>query len=134
MTCGSDWPRHSRTVKNSPEETAMTSTTPMRALLGSVAMIALMAGIAAPATADETCQSPYMAKITGHEEYVYVWTLGVDGVGDESERLRPEASAMLSRSETIASKERSETSQSDRPFALSSWRTRQLCSDSPATQ
>ena len=65
----------------------MTSTTPMRALLGSAAMMALTAGIAAPATADETCQSPYMAKITGHEEYVYVWTLGVDGVGDESDKV-----------------------------------------------
>ena len=25
--------------------------------------------------ADETCMSPYMAKITGQEDYVYVWTL-----------------------------------------------------------
>ncbi len=40
-----------------------------------------------PALADETCQSPYMAKITGQEEYVYVWTLGVQGLGDGSDKL-----------------------------------------------
>jgi len=39
------------------------------------------------ALADETCQSPYMAKITGQEEFVYVWTLGMAGVGDESDKL-----------------------------------------------
>jgi len=39
------------------------------------------------ASADETCMSPYMAKITGQEEYLYVWTLGVDGVGDGSDKL-----------------------------------------------
>ena len=33
--------------------------------------------------ADETCMSPYMAKIVGQEDYVYVWTLGVEGLGDE---------------------------------------------------
>ena len=37
--------------------------------------------------ADETCQSPYMAKITGQEEYIYVWTLGVDGLGDGSDKI-----------------------------------------------
>ena len=40
-----------------------------------------------PAFADETCQSPYMAKITGQEDYVYVWTLGVEGMGDGSDKL-----------------------------------------------
>ena len=25
-------------------------------------------------SADETCQSPYLPKITGQEDYVYVWT------------------------------------------------------------
>jgi selenium-binding protein 1 len=39
------------------------------------------------AQADETCMSPYMAKITGQEDFVYVWTLGVDGVGDGSDKL-----------------------------------------------
>lgn len=41
----------------------------------------------APLRADETCMSPYMAKITGQEEFVYVWTLGMDGVGDGSDKL-----------------------------------------------
>ena len=39
------------------------------------------------AMADETCMSPYMAKITGQEDFVYVWTLGADGVGDEQDKL-----------------------------------------------
>ncbi len=39
------------------------------------------------AMADETCQSPYLAKITGHEDFVYVWTLGVEGLGDGSDKL-----------------------------------------------
>src|SRR5712691_9304319 len=42
---------------------------------------------AIPARGDETCMSPYMPKITGQEDYVYVWTLGVDGVGDGSDKL-----------------------------------------------
>ena len=38
--------------------------------------------------ADETCNSPYMSKlIKGQEDYVYVWTLGVDGLGDGSDKL-----------------------------------------------
>ena len=37
--------------------------------------------------ADETCLSPYMAKVTGQEDFVYVWTLGVNGVGDGSDKL-----------------------------------------------
>ena len=43
--------------------------------------------LAAPALADETCQSPYMPKLSGQEDYVYVWTLGIDGVGDGSDKL-----------------------------------------------
>ncbi|MCD2449532.1 selenium-binding family protein [Methylicorpusculum oleiharenae] len=37
--------------------------------------------------ADETCMSPYMAKIVGQEDFVYVWTLGMEGVGDEQDKL-----------------------------------------------
>jgi len=38
--------------------------------------------------ADETCNSPYMSKlITGQEDYIYVWALGVDGIGDGSDKL-----------------------------------------------
>lgn len=36
---------------------------------------------------DETCMSPYMAKIVGQEDFIYVWTLGVEGVGDEQDKL-----------------------------------------------
>ena len=42
---------------------------------------------ASPAAADETCQSPYLPKVTGQEDYLYVWTLGVDGLGDGSDKL-----------------------------------------------
>src|SRR6266581_7449601 len=37
--------------------------------------------------ADETCSSPYLARIDGQEEFVYVWTLGVEGIGDGSDKL-----------------------------------------------
>jgi len=37
--------------------------------------------------ADETCMSPYMTKIVGQEDFVYVWTLGVEGLGDEQDKL-----------------------------------------------
>lgn len=39
------------------------------------------------ASADETCMSPYMPKLTGQEDYVYIWTLGMEGVGDGSDKL-----------------------------------------------
>ena len=39
------------------------------------------------ARADETCLSPYMPKITGREDWVYVWTLGVEGLGDGSDKV-----------------------------------------------
>ncbi|MEJ2374308.1 MAG: selenium-binding protein SBP56-related protein [Pseudolabrys sp.] len=58
------------------------------ALVYGVAVAALLAvtgGV--PASADETCQSPYMPKITGEEEYIYVWTLGIPGLGDGSDKV-----------------------------------------------
>jgi selenium-binding protein 1 len=43
---------------------------------------------ATSAVADETCNSPYMANlIKGQEDYVYVWTLGVEGLGDGQDKL-----------------------------------------------
>ena len=39
------------------------------------------------ARADETCSSPYLARIEGQEEFVYVWTLGVEGMGDGADKL-----------------------------------------------
>jgi methanethiol oxidase len=38
--------------------------------------------------ADETCNSPYMSKlIKGQEDFVHVWTLGVQGLGDGQDKL-----------------------------------------------
>jgi selenium-binding protein 1 len=49
--------------------------------------LVLASGLWSAARADETCMSPYLPKITGQEDYVYVWTVGVDGVGDGSDKL-----------------------------------------------
>ncbi|WP_434360544.1 selenium-binding protein SBP56-related protein [Parasalinivibrio latis] len=43
--------------------------------------------VSTPALTDETCMSPYMAKITGQEDFVYVWTLGKEGLGDGQDKL-----------------------------------------------
>jgi selenium-binding protein 1 len=56
-------------------------------LLVMTAIAAATLVVPATVTADETCMSPYMPKITGQEEYVYAWTLGSEGVGDESDKL-----------------------------------------------
>ena len=57
----------------------------MKAVIG---MLAALVALAAPAAwADETCMSPYMAKIVGQEDYVYIWTLGMEGVGDGEDKL-----------------------------------------------
>jgi selenium-binding protein 1 len=57
--------------------------------LQSVVVAGLLAGIALalPALADETCQSPYLPKLEGQEDYVYIWTLGIEGVGDGSDKV-----------------------------------------------
>ncbi len=39
------------------------------------------------ALADETCLSPYITKIKGQEDFVYIWTLGMEGLGDEQDKL-----------------------------------------------
>jgi len=58
----------------------------MRSFSAAVAMAALLA--APHAHGDETCNSPYIAKlIKGQEDYVYVWALGVAGVGDGSDKM-----------------------------------------------
>src|SRR5262245_60553095 len=52
------------------------------------AALALAAStVAFHARADETCSSPYLARIEGQEEFLYVWTLGVEGLGDGSDKL-----------------------------------------------
>src|SRR4029077_15105472 len=51
-----------------------------------VAAILCIANIAS--YADETCNSPYMSGlIKGQEDFVHVWTLGVPGMGDGSDKL-----------------------------------------------
>ncbi len=62
---------------------------PVRSRRTGVLGAAMLAGaLLAPALeADETCMSPYMAKIVGQEDFIYVWTLGADGVGDEQDKL-----------------------------------------------
>ena len=50
-------------------------------------VIVFLLSINPVATADETCMSPYMAKIVGQEDFVYVWTLGMEGLGDEQDKL-----------------------------------------------
>jgi selenium-binding protein 1 len=52
-----------------------------------VGAMALAGGMPTAVQADETCMSPYMAKIVGQEDFVYVWTLGVEGMGDEQDKL-----------------------------------------------
>jgi methanethiol oxidase len=42
---------------------------------------------AVPAAADETCQSPFLPKVTGQEDYIYVWTLGIKGVADGNDSM-----------------------------------------------
>ena len=54
----------------------------------SSALAALLLAPAGLVLADETCNSPYMAGlIKGQEDYIHVWTLGVDGMGDGSDKL-----------------------------------------------
>jgi len=50
-------------------------------------LIAAVLLAAVPAFADETCQSPFLPKVTGQEDYIYVWTLGVKGVADGNDSL-----------------------------------------------
>ena len=59
-----------------------------RVTIGAAVAVAIFTLFAATALADETCNSPYMTKlIKGQEDYVYVWTLGVDGLGDGWDKL-----------------------------------------------
>ena len=61
------------------------ATCAMGCVVGSATLLSLPA---ASAFADETCNSPYISKlIKGQEGFVHVWTLGVEGVGDGSDKL-----------------------------------------------
>ena len=57
-----------------------------RRAIGSLCIV-FCAALPAAAPADETCMSPYMAKIVGQEDFIYVWTLGVEGLGDGQDKL-----------------------------------------------
>jgi methanethiol oxidase len=53
-----------------------------------VAVAVAAACFALAAHADETCNSPYLSKlIKGQEDFVHVWTLGVQGMGDGRDKL-----------------------------------------------
>ncbi len=56
-------------------------------LFSSLALVLAPLVLGAAAPADETCMSPYMAKIVGQEDFIYVWTLGAEGVGDGQDKL-----------------------------------------------
>jgi selenium-binding protein 1 len=59
-----------------------------RSLPAALMGLALALGPLAGARADETCNSPYTARlIKGQEHYLHVWTLGVKGIGDGSDKL-----------------------------------------------
>jgi len=57
--------------------------------LGACALSLSFAGAGTvPVLADETCNSPFISSlIKGQERYLHVWTLGVVGMGDESDKL-----------------------------------------------
>lgn len=63
------------------------TTSIVRRLSVTLVSAATMFVTAPPSLADETCMSPYMAKIVGQEDFVYIWTLGVAGLGDEQDKL-----------------------------------------------
>jgi selenium-binding protein 1 len=57
-------------------------------LIGALAVAAALLSMPPRARADETCNSPYLSNlIKGQEDYLYVWTLGVPGMGDGSDKL-----------------------------------------------
>lgn len=60
----------------------MKSSSLFAAILSGAALLA-----SPSARADETCSSPYLARIEGQEEFLYVWTLGVEGLGNGSDKL-----------------------------------------------
>lgn len=56
--------------------------------LGACAIAMALAAGTPAVMADETCNSPFTAAlIKGQEQFLHVWTLGMAGVGDESDKL-----------------------------------------------
>lgn len=58
---------------------------PSRSIFRAILAAALV--VSGIARADEPCQSPYLPKIVGQEDFLYVWTLGIEGLGDGSDKL-----------------------------------------------
>jgi selenium-binding protein 1 len=59
-----------------------------RRVVLSIGAAAILSAGAIASHADETCNSPYMSGlIKGQEDFVHVWTLGVPGMGDGSDKL-----------------------------------------------
>jgi len=61
--------------------------TPVRAGIRMAFALLALVTLTMTVRADETCMSPYMAKIVGQEDFVYIWTLGMEGVGDGQDKL-----------------------------------------------
>src|SRR5947209_20337255 len=60
----------------------------LRAGVVTALCLGIVGALAGAAHADETCNSPYVTKlIKGQEDYVYVWALGVEGLGDGSDKM-----------------------------------------------
>ncbi len=52
-----------------------------------IGLLVGLLGLAGPSAADETCQSPYIPKLTGQEDFIYIWTVGIEGLGDGSDKV-----------------------------------------------
>lgn len=53
-----------------------------------VSVFVMILLVSLSALSDETCNSPYISNlIKGQEDYLHVWTLGVEGLGDGSDKL-----------------------------------------------
>src|SRR5438477_12885067 len=60
----------------------------MHKVVAAASLAAVAAFVSSVARADETCNSPYVGNlIKGQEDYLYVWALGVKGVGDGADKL-----------------------------------------------
>jgi selenium-binding protein 1 len=69
------------------EESFMTTHRRLLSIVTVCLALAWVVGVGA-AAADETCNSPYISKlIKGQEDFIYVWALGVEGVGDGFDKL-----------------------------------------------
>jgi selenium-binding protein 1 len=65
----------------------LSSTIRRKLKLATLAALCSLTVSNATVRADETCSSPYLARIEGQEEFLYVWTLGVEGLGDGADKL-----------------------------------------------